>query len=134
MTSVSAFILVLGLGGGEESRIPGCPPPSPIQYNDVRGGAQTLFVSTWSPLPQLPCGEGFEGYGVCCENKALEVGGEGPAGGVSAKLVLILLAETIASREEIPTSLLVHLPDVRLLVVGDGEELVGHIFKCFVLT
>ena len=87
-----------------------------------------------TPPPQLPCGEGVEGYGVCCENKALEVGGEGPAGGVSAKLVLILLAETIASREEIPTSLLVHLPDVRLLAVGDGEEVVGHIFKCFILT
>ena len=79
-----------------------------------------------TPPPQLPCGEGFEGYGVCCENKALEVGGEGPAGGVSAKLVLILLAETIASREEIPTSLLVHLPDVRLLAVGDGEEVLCH--------
>lgn len=62
------------------------------------------------------------------------MGGEGPARGVSAKLVLILLAETIASREEIPASLLVHLPDVRLLGVGDGEELVGHIFKCFILT
>lgn len=44
--------------------------------------------------------------------------------GVSAKLVLILLAETIASWEEIPTSLLVHLPDVRLLELGHGEDLV----------
>lgn len=82
--------------------------------------------------PPAAWGEGFEGYGVCCENKALEVGGEGPAGVVSAKLILILLAETIASREEIPTSLLIHLPDIRLLGVGDGEEFVGHIFKCFI--
>lgn len=59
--------------------------------------------------------------------------GEGSAGGDSVKLVLILLAETIASREEIPASLLVHLPHVGLLGLGDGEEKVGHIFKHLIL-
>lgn len=71
--------------------------------------------------PPAAFGGGFGGQGTW-KTKALEVGGEGPAGGVSAKLVLVLLAETIASWEEVPTSLLVHLPDIRLLGLGRGEE------------
>lgn len=45
--------------------------------------------------------------------KALEVG-EGQLQ-TSAKLVLILLSETVSGREEIPAPFLVHLPDIRLL-------------------
>lgn len=33
----------------------------------------------------------------------------------SVELILILLSETVAGREELPTALLVHLPYVRLL-------------------
>ena len=51
-----------------------------------------------------------------------------------SKLIFILLPEAVTSWEEIPAPFLVHLPDVRLLAVGDGEEVVGHIFKCFILT
>lgn len=40
--------------------------------------------------------------------------------GGSAQLVLILLAETVTGWEEVPTPLLVHLPDVRLLGLGVG--------------
>ena len=108
------------------------PPMSTVQHNDVRGVAQTLFVSTWSPLPQLLGGRDLRVMGFAVRIRHLRWGGEGPTWVVSAKLILILLAETIASREEIPTSLLIHLPDIRLLGVGDGEELVGRIFKCFI--
>lgn len=41
-----------------------------------------------------------------------------------AKLIFILLAETIPSREEVPTALLVHLPDIGFLQ-RESEEEVG---------
>lgn len=98
-----------------------------IQHKDVRGSRDFI-----SPVHgHLPPGALLGGHGgerACCENKALEAGVKGQWDD-SVKLVLILLAETIASREEVPASLLVHLPNVGLLGLGDGEEKVGHIFK-----
>lgn len=42
------------------------------------------------------------------------------------QLVLVLLPETVSSREEVPASLLVHLPHIGLLQRGQETPADGH--------
>lgn len=84
----------------------------------IAGVQDRLYLSSSaSPVPAA-------WPGACSGNKALEVG-EGQLQ-TSAELVLILLAETVSSREEIPAPFLVHLPDIRLLGLR-GQESFGHV-------
>lgn len=50
-------------------------------------------------------------------------GGEREAPPPLTQLVLILLTEAVSGREEVPASLLVHLPHVRLLEEGEDGDM-----------